>query len=73
MKRSSHTDEPARFSGSLRHYHRTGGQQKRSWDDWVDGVAAVEHRSKNWPKIVGIGIGILALGGIIAGLIVELG
>ena len=73
MKRSSATHEPPRFSGNLRHYHRAGCQQKRSWDDWVEGVPVIEHRSRNWAKIIAIGIGILALGGIIVGLVVELG
>ncbi len=73
MKRNLPSDLPDRFSGSLRHYHRSGAQTQRSWDDWVDGDLAKTRRSKkNWPKILGIILGVLGLGAIIAGLLVEL-
>jgi hypothetical protein len=73
MKRNDSSEQLDRFSGSLRHYHRAGSQTQRSWDEWVDGDLAKTRRSKNWPKILGIVIGVLGLGGIIAGLLVELG
>ena len=72
MKRTHTPEEHARFSGNLRHYHRTGSQTQRSWDDWVDGAAAKTRGSKNWLKIIGIVVGVLALSGIITGLIIEL-
>ena len=72
MKRSAPTDVPTKFSGNMRHYHRSGSKTQRTWDDWVDGHAAKVPSKRNWPKIVGILLGILALAGIIAGLIIEL-
>ncbi len=73
MKRNFPSEQPDRFNGNLRHYHRSGTQTQRSWDEWVDGDLAKTRRSrKNWPKILGIILGVLALGGIIAGLLVEL-
>jgi hypothetical protein len=73
MKRNLHSEQPDRFSGSLRHYHRSGSQTQRSWDEWVDGdLAKKKRRSRNWLKITGITLAVLALVGIIAGLMVEL-
>jgi hypothetical protein len=72
MKRTLPPDENAKFSGNLRHYHRTGAQTQRSWDDWVEGTTAKTGKSRNWLKIVGIVVGALALSGIITGLIIEL-
>jgi hypothetical protein len=59
-----------RFRGSLRHYHRTGAKSQRSWDAWIDEKSA-NAKSINWLKVLGISIAVLALGGIIAGLIIE--
>lgn len=73
MKRNLPSEQPDRFNGSLRHYHRSGSQMQRSWDDWVDGDLAKTRRSRNWLKFFGIMLGLLALSGIIAGLLVELG
>jgi hypothetical protein len=73
MKRNFPSEQPDRFSGSLRHYHRSGSQTQRSWDEWVNGDLAKTRRSRNWPKLIGITLGLLALAGIIAGLLVELG
>lgn len=72
MKRNSPTELPDRFSGSLRHYHRSGSQTQRTWDDWVDGDLAKTRRARNWPKILGIVVGMLGLSAIVAGLLVEL-
>ena len=71
MKHPSQRDETARFQGSLRHYHRSNTQTQRTWDEWVDGKA-VKQGSTNWLKVVGITVAILALGGVIAGLVIEL-
>lgn len=73
MKRNFPSEQPDRFSGNLRHYHRSGSQTQRSWDDWVDGDLAKTRRTRNWPKILGTVVGVLALVGIIVGLLVELG
>ena len=72
MNRSLPPDENAKFSGNLRHYHRTGAQTQRSWDDWVDGTTVKTCQPRNWLKIVGIVGAALALSGIITGLIIEL-
>jgi hypothetical protein len=72
MKRVLPPDEHARFSGSLRHYHRTGSQTQRSWDDWVDGTTAKTRKSRHRLKIFGVTVAVLALAAIIVGLIIEL-
>lgn len=72
MKRRSAPEEHTKFSGNLRHYHRTGPQKQRSWDDWIEGAAGKSRSSKNWLKIIGIVGGVLALSLIIIGLIIEM-
>lgn len=71
MKPPSQRDEKSRFSGSLRHYHRTNSQPLRTWDDWVEGKAT-EPGSKNWLKISAVIVALLALCGVIVGLVIEL-
>ena len=70
MKRLYPKEKPDRFVGALRHYHRTGAKP-RAWDTWIDEKSA-NARSVNWLKILVIASAVLALGGIIAGLIIEL-
>ena len=72
MNRTLPPDEHAKFSGNLRHYHRTGAQTQKSWDDWVDGTTTSNRKSHNWLKVVGIILAALALSGIITGLLIEL-
>lgn len=72
MKKSSPVDA-ARFSGNLRHYHRGSAQTPRSWDDWVDGRAGKPRGKKCWGKVVGLIASVVALIGIVTGLVVELG
>jgi hypothetical protein len=72
MKHPPPTETQTKFSGGLRHYHRSGAQSKRSWDDWVEGTTAKPKSNVNWLKIVGIAGAVLALGGIISGLVVEM-
>ena len=64
-------DDSTRFSGKLRHYHRTGAQNPRTWEEWVDGRTPGTTR-KPWLKACAIFVGVIALGGIIAGLVIEL-
>ena len=71
MKRLYPKEKPDRFVVALRHYHRTGAKPRRAWDTWVDEKSA-NARSINWLKILVIAGTVLALGGIIAGLIIEL-
>ncbi len=72
MRRSQTPDRPAQFKGSLRHYHRSATQRQRTWDDWIEGTVAKPRESKNWLPTIGAVFGILALGGIIAALVIEL-
>lgn len=71
MKHPLLRDENAKFQGSLRHYHRSNTQTQRTWDEWVDGKA-VKQGTVNWFKVAGITVAVLALGGVIAGLVIEL-
>jgi hypothetical protein len=73
MKNSSPPSEPARFSGSLRHYHRSAAQTQRSWDEWVDGPGAKPRGNKSWLKTTAIIVAGLVLLGIAVGLAIELG
>ena len=65
-------DDRTRFRGPLRHYHRAETSSQRSWDAWVDGDRAKPGRSLKVLKAIGIALALLALAGIIAGLIIEL-
>jgi hypothetical protein len=71
MKHPSHRDETSRFNGGLRHYHRAGSGNQRSWEEWVDGKSA-KAASGNWLKVMAISVAVLALCAIVAGLIIEL-
>lgn len=73
MKQSSLHDKGTRFNGSLRSHHRAHHQENSSWDEWVEGKPSGSKSPVNWLKIILIGMAVLALGGIIAGLIIELG
>lgn len=72
MKRQFPREDRARFSGHLRHYHRSGGPVRPSWEQWVDGDAARPGRGLRVLKTAGIVLALLALAGIIAGLFIEL-
>ena len=72
MKPPPLADDEARFSGHLRHYHRSGSKRQKSWDEWVDGKASNHDASKKWLKILGALIALVALAGIVTGLIIEL-
>lgn len=74
MKRPPLTDPSARFKGGIRYYHRAGSKNS-SWDAWVDGEPndTLPKKSRKWLKILGIIAAILVLGGIVAGLVIELG
>ena len=72
MKHTHPKDEQSRFSGRVRHYHRAGTPKRPSWDEWVDGTSKEKVGFLKWLKILGIVLAVLALGGIIVGLIIEL-
>lgn len=72
MKNPDPPSEPARFSGSLRHYHRSATQTQRSWDEWVDGPRAKPRGKKKWLKTTAIIVAGLTLLGVAVGLAIEL-
>lgn len=71
MKPPSHIDESSRFRGGLKHYHRSGSKPQSSWEQWVDGETQKGPR-RNWLKIIGIVLGIVALIGIGVALYIEM-
>ena len=73
MRRPPPLDDNTRFRGQLRHYHRSGVREHRTWDEWVEGEDAKPGKGMKLLKIVGIIVMLLALGGIIAGLFIVLG
>ncbi len=72
MKRLYPKENPNRFSGKVRHYHRSSQSEDDSWNEWVYGPGAKKRHPLKWLKFLGIAIAILALAGIVAGLIIEL-
>jgi hypothetical protein len=72
MKRMPPSEGHSKFSGNLRHYHRSTAQRQRTWDEWVEGPSSKLGQSRNWFKIVGIVLSVLALVGTIAGLVIKL-
>ncbi len=72
MKKAESLAESSRFSGNLRHYHRSGAQAPRSWDDWVEGPTHKSRLNRNWPKIAVMVVAGFVLSGIVIGLVVEL-
>lgn len=72
MKRTLPSEGHAKFNGNLRYYHRSKPPTQRTWDEWVEGPSSKVRRPRDWLKIIGIIAGVLALAGIITGLIIEL-
>ena len=72
MKHPNLIDDEARFKGSLRHYHRSGVRERRTWDEWVEGEEAKPGIWIKCLKIAGIIVALLALGAIVAGLVIAL-
>lgn len=73
MKPPNHRDDDSRFSGRLRHYHRTNTQPERSWDDWVDGGNPGKPTGKvPWLRGIGITTAVIALLAVLAGLYIEM-
>lgn len=58
----------------MRHYHRAGSPDNRTWDEWIDGSSAGSRAPRRQGlKIAGIIVAVLTLVAIIVGLIIELG
>ncbi|MFZ9937634.1 MAG: hypothetical protein ACO3JG_11355 [Luteolibacter sp.] len=72
MKRAYPKDDDTRFSGGTRHYHRSGAPVTRSWEEWVGGTGKKPGGWLRLLKILGALLAIVALGAIVAGLIIEL-
>ncbi len=72
MKKPDLSTEKIRYTSSLRHYHRSGADSRRSWDEWVDGPRASVRKPSNVLKITAITLGVIVLLVIIGGLINEL-
>jgi hypothetical protein len=72
MKHNSPLDDESRFSGQLRHYHRSGVRPQRTWDEWVDGDNPNPGDKRKWLKIIGVVVAFLVLGAIIAGLVIAI-
>jgi hypothetical protein len=72
MKRPPQLTEGTRFNGQLRHYHRSGPPAQRSWDEWVDGESGKSGAWVKWFKIAAGILSLLALGAIVAGLVMAL-
>lgn len=71
MRRNFPPDSPSKFASSNRHYHRSGSGNHRTWDDWVEGRQVGKRSGKAW-KVAALIVALLALAGIIAGLVIEL-
>lgn len=72
MNRPDPQNAKSRFSGTLRHYHRTNHQAQQTWEEWVDGKSSRSWITKKSITILVITLSVLALAAIIAGLVVEL-
>ncbi len=71
MKHAPTKDEQLRFRPSLRHYHRSGSRQNRSWEEWIDGETKSVAGGK-WLKVTVLAVAVIGLLGILAGLFIEL-
>jgi hypothetical protein len=72
MKRLTPSGDAVRFKGGVRCCHRASSRIE-SWDEWVNGETRPDRPRKNWLKIILITLAILALGGVFATLVIELG
>lgn len=72
MKRPRPINDGTRFSGQLRHYHRSGVRSRRTWDEWVEGEEAKPGVWLKCLKILGVLLALLVLGAIIVGLVISL-
>ena len=73
MNRSEPPSTSSRFQAQVRHYHRSGSKPESSWEQWIDGTDTRSKQSRRWGRIALAVLGVLVLGGIIAGLVIELG
>lgn len=67
MKHYHPPGEQPRFHSNLRHYHRSGAQEQRSWEDWVGASAGKSSPSGRRSAILAaLAFALLAGGGITA-------
>jgi hypothetical protein len=72
MRRQFPKDDDSRFSGGVRHYHRSPSTSRGSWDFWVDGSVKKRGRFTQVLKIAGVILAMVALVAIAVGLFIEL-
>ena len=65
-------DKKSAFDGGLRHYHRTSNSSAKNWNAWINGVGHEKAKSRNWAQILIIAVAVIALVGLIVGLVIEL-
>jgi hypothetical protein len=65
-------DKKSAFEGGSRHYHRSSNSTAKNWDAWVNGGSHEKAKSRNWLQILIITTGVIALLGLIVGLVIEL-
>lgn len=72
MRHPKPINDKTRFSGQLRHYHRSGMKARRTWDEWVDGEAAKPGIWRKCLIIAAIVVLFLAFVAIVLGLYMVL-
>ncbi len=72
MKRPNPINDGSRFSGQLRHYHRSGVKARRTWNEWIDGEDEKPGIWRKCLKIAGVVLLLLALSAIIVSLYIVL-
>lgn len=70
-KTPSPDDNPDRFRTRVRHYHRKETGVRSSWENWIEGDEGGRPK-RNWIKIIGVILGLLALAGIGVALYIEM-
>jgi hypothetical protein len=62
----------SRFSGPLRHYHRTNTKAEKSWEEWIEGKPPSQKTGTRWWIVVLAIFGLIALAAIAIGLFIEM-
>lgn len=74
MKRLSPLDESQRFKPAVRHYHRAGSSERRSWDEWIgDKPGGKDTLLIRLLKALVLVLALVVIGGLIIGVVVVFG